>query len=114
MKKIIIDFVNLPRKLNKEKIKKAIAKKIISKEKTIIEIIFVSPKKIHQLNKKYRKVDKPTTVLAFPQIKSPNLNFNPLGTVVLCLPEIKKEIKTGENLEIKVTELIKHGFSNIL
>ncbi|MGB9706745.1 MAG: rRNA maturation RNase YbeY [Microgenomates group bacterium] len=93
-----------------------------------INLVFVDRKTIRALNKKYRRVDKPTTVLSF-YYSAPTLalakgggptsprsfgasrdlgqaNF-PLGEVLICPEEAKKQ-------KLKIEDLVAHGLSNIL
>jgi rRNA maturation RNase YbeY len=70
-----------------------------------INLVFVDRKIIWKLNKKYRKVDKPTTVLSFYYGKG-QANF-PAGEVFICPQEAKRQ-------KIKLEELIFHGVNNIL
>lgn len=51
-----------------------------------LSIACVSEKKSRELNKKYRKIDKPTNVLSFSLRKD-------MGELVLCKSVIKKELK---------------------
>lgn len=117
--KLILDIA-IPKELDLTSV--AIKNKVLAilKNKKIegnsfLEIIFVSSQKIHSLNKKYRGVDKPTTVLSFPQI-NPFHYSRHLGSIVLCLEEIEKirQLAEGETLELEVLKLIDHGLTNIL
>lgn len=64
-----------------EKIKTAILGK-----KYVLSVAFVSAKISHEINKKYRKKDKPTNVLSFALRRDE-------GELVLCKAVIKKEAK---------------------
>jgi len=70
-----------------------------------INLVFVDRKTIRVLNKKYRKSDKPTTVLSF--YYGEEGAGIPLGEVFICLEEAKRQ-------KIKLEELIPHGVNNIL
>jgi len=70
-----------------------------------INLVFVDRKTIRALNKKYRKINKPTTVLSFYYGKEGA--GIPLGEVFICLEEAKRQ-------KIKLEELIPHGVNNIL
>jgi len=58
-------------------------------EKYELDLIFVSEKKIHALNKTYRKVSSPTDILSFP------LNKNS-GEIFICEKIVKKKSKDFE------------------
>jgi probable rRNA maturation factor len=60
-------------------------KKILGKD-YFLSVAFVSPAKSRELNKKYRKKDKPTNVLSFALRKN-------AGEIILCPAVIKKEAK---------------------
>ncbi len=51
-----------------------------------LNVIFVSAKKIHFLNKRYRNIDKATDILSFPISKN-------IGEMYICYSEAKKEAK---------------------
>ncbi len=55
-------------------------------KKYSLSIAFISPKKSREINKKYRKIDKPTNILSF------SFNKNE-GEILLCQSVIKKETK---------------------
>lgn len=71
-----------------------------------LEVIFLSPDKIQQINNQFRNIDRPTDVLSFPQAQFP-VNINSIGTVFIC-PEVAKEE------DIEITELVKHGLLHLL
>ena len=77
--------------------------------KVVAELSFVSEKEIQALNKKYRKLDKPTDVLSFP-----TEDYEPgpdgvvrLGDMVIC----KEQAKIKGNT---VPFLIKHAMLHLL
>jgi len=57
-----------------------------------LSILFVGKRRIRGLNKRYRRIDRATDVLAFSMREGTNANLHPriLGDVVIC-PEIAKE-----------------------
>lgn len=64
----MIQITNLTRRKIDEKFLIGLAKKVLKEENKEIEnlsIVFVGKKRIWELNKKYRKKDKPTDVLSF-------------------------------------------------
>ena len=69
------------------------------KKKILISILFSGDKKIIELNKRFRKINKPTNVLSFP---SPTENNNDifLGDIIFSSQTILKE---AENFIIKNT-----------
>lgn len=67
-----------------------------------VSLRFVNRQEMRELNKKYRGIDKPTTVLTFSQ-----QDLKILGDIVICLGEAKKQ---GLTLE----ELLIHGLKNLI
>ncbi len=65
-----------------------IKNKILGK-KYELDLIFVSDKKIHALNKTYRHVDSPTDILSFPLEKNS-------GEIFICKKIAKKKCKDFE------------------
>lgn len=72
-----------------------------------LSIIFVKPEKIRFLNKIYRGIDKPTSILSFSQGQATPQGILMLGDVVICPSEAKR-------LNLSVESLIDHGISNLL
>ena len=84
-----------------------------------INLVFVDTEKMRQLNKQYRSLDEPTTVLTFNYLsdedRSPQeetktkavLENGCLGEILIC-PEQAKE----KNLSIE--ELLSHGIKRFL
>mgnify|MGYP003681892355 CR=1 FL=1 len=69
---------------------------------------------MRKLDRKYRGIDKPATVLTFSQkeekegqaFKEPPIKLKTLGDVVICLEEAKRQ---GQSLE----QLLIHGLKNL-
>lgn len=81
-----------------EKIKQDILGKKYS-----LSIAYVSEKKSRELNKRYRKIDKPTNVLSFALYKN-------VGELVLCKSIIRKELKKfNRNFDQLLGFLVIHG-----
>jgi probable rRNA maturation factor len=62
-----------------------------------VSVVFVSPAKIRQLNKKYRRIDCLTDVLSFSGDGALPANGWSLGELVVCVKQVKtnaKELKT--------------------
>lgn len=74
---------------------------------TQVSIAFVEKKVIRDLNRKYRNLDKATSVLSFFQGQAIPNGGMILGDIVIC-PQIAEE----QNL--KIPFLIKHGLKSLL
>ena len=85
---------------------------ILKKEgrrKSFLSLLFVGPKKMRQLNKKYRKKDKATNVLAFPGGKEA------LGEIVLCPFVIRKDaLEYKISFKRAVCWMFVHGLLHLL
>ena len=76
-------------------------------KKYSLSIAFVSENKSQELNKKYRRKDKPTNVLSF------SLRAN-MGEIVLCEPLIKREAKKlDKNYSKWLGFLVIHGMLHL-
>lgn len=79
-----------------------------------INLVFVDRQTIRRLNKKYRKIDKATTVLSFcycipteaRRAKADGVN-EVIGEIFICPVMAKKQ-------DLKLEDLVTHGFKNLL
>ena len=67
-------------------------------------LVFIDRSTIWRLNKKYRQVDRPTTVLTFYYGMD---GVGPVGEILICPAEAKKQ-------KISIERLIVHGLNNLL
>ncbi|MDD5145143.1 MAG: rRNA maturation RNase YbeY [Candidatus Pacebacteria bacterium] len=109
--------------LTKERIdKKALIKAaegVLKKEKKSgldLSIALVGQSRIKELNKIYRKKDKPTDVLSFSYYDS--LGHSPVseaGEIVICLSEVKKNAKkSGISSQRELIHILIHGVLHVL
>jgi len=69
-----------------------------------ISIVLVSDTKIKELNRKYRKINRVTDVLAFDY-----------GEIFICLPQAKRQAKQlGHSLKKELAILLIHGILHLL
>ena len=79
---------------------------------TEISLLFTNNAQIKDLNRTYRKQDKPTNVLSFPTDVS--LAIPMLGDVVLAFEVIADEAKAGKiTFEDNITHLLIHGYLHL-
>lgn len=86
-------------------------KKIIKGEKKQgeIDLSFVADRKIHELNKKFRKKDRPTDVLSF------NYDGKILGDVIISRETTRRNAKKyGVAYHDEVKRLVIHGTLHVL
>jgi len=118
-----INIRNLTKIQVDKEVLKEIIEKILKQEKKQgdVSIVFVSAKRIQDLNKKYRREDKVTDVLCFSQDSIVSDFFHltkesfELGEIIVCLTKVKKnaeEFKSSFEKELKW--VIIHGILHIL
>lgn len=72
---------------------------------------------ITQLNHEFRQKNKPTNVLAFPQILPDDIEIlpQPLGDIVICAPVVVAEAQAqGKTVEAHWAHLTTHGLLHLL
>ncbi len=89
-----------------------------------LSLVLVSDRRMRVLNRRYRKKDRPTDVLAFPllergQIYFPRrkINLSPvlLGDVVIAMPTAKRQAAAlGHSLCDEMARLLVHGVLHLL
>ena len=93
-----------------------------------VVVTLVSNERIHELNREYRGVDRPTDVLSFAMNEAGEEEMdiyideseideypNMLGDIVISLPKAKEQAKEyGHSLERELGFLAVHGFLHLL
>ena len=80
-----------------------------------ITIRIVDVKEITQLNKQYRKKNKPTNIIAFNFYPPPKVKTNLLGDLVICAPVVKLEAKSQHKTIVSHwAHLTIHGVLHLL
>ena len=87
-----------------------------------INIVFTSPNKIHEINKKYRDVDRETDVLSFPMYEKEELeNYvakpwkDILGDIIISIEQVKKQAEEyGHSFERELAYMMVHGFYHLM
>ena len=130
----MIEINNLTTVEVDEKPIKNIIEKVLEKERPAsakatageagdISIAFVGQGRIRVLNKRYRKKNRVTDVLAFPELKlsfekfriGPTKKFPGLGELVICLREVKKNAKKyNSSFEKELARVLIHGTLHLL
>jgi len=76
-------------------------------EEANLSIALVGQGRMRELNKKYRKKNRVTDVLAFP--------YSDSGEVIVCLKEVKKNAKRYETtFEKELSKVLIHGILHLL
>lgn len=87
-------------------------------KKGTISLVFVGPNRMRKLNYKFRKKNRVTDVLSFPQTKiegfvEPKTDF--LGEIVICPRTIKKLAKReNKNYEQELVRTLIHGVLHLI
>ena len=107
-----------------EKIFSIIAKRteeILKLEKEYsASVIFVNPEEIHEINKTYRGIDRPTDVISFALMDSEDdyemmEDDNELGDIFINVEAIRNQAKEyGHSLRREVCFLFTHGLLHLL
>ena len=87
-------------------------------EDAIFNIILVNTEEIHELNKKYRNVDRPTDVISFA-LEDKNTFKNPiarmLGDIYICIPIAYSQAENYGHSRIReICFLATHGILHLL
>lgn len=86
-----------------------IANSVDGDHKAEVSIILTNDKKIRELNRNYRNIDKPTNVLSF-ELNDPEL----LGDVFISLDTVQREaMEQGKSFKDHLTHIIVHGILHL-
>lgn len=113
-----LEFSNSTKKyrVNEKKLK-ALVNKIAALSgvgKGTLSLSFVGEKKIRNINKEFRNIDKPTNVISFPFMDYAGKEFI-LGDIIISLPVAEKQAaKEGNEFHQYVAFLLIHGFLHLL
>lgn len=108
-----------------EKIDKSFVRKVVKHtlkkmeaEKSEVNIIFVGLEEIHEINKTYRNVDRPTDVISFALEDTEDVTVyeeRVLGDIYICLDKVHEQAKEYGHTEIReMAFLIVHGLLHLL
>lgn len=92
----------------------------LDKKRCEISVTFVDLDEIHELNRQYRGVDKPTDVLSFPQFDDleeeiPEVCEICLGDVVICEQKAREQAEEfGHSFERELVYLFTHSVLHLL
>lgn len=113
-----LEFSNNTKKyrVNEEKLKALVNKiaRLSGIKKGTLSLSFVGEKKIRDINKEFRGIDKPTNVISFPFMDYAGEEFI-IGDIVICLSVAKEQAKKeGNDFHQYIAFLIIHGFLHLL
>ena len=93
----------------------ATLKKMLPKVQGELNVVFVDDKTIHALNKAHRHMDKPTDVLSFSYMDTPDFKTSrAIGEIYISVPTAKRQAPDyGKTLEDELKKLITHGVLHV-
>lgn len=110
------------RKRIKQRIKEVLKKQGLTSS-IEVSLAFVGPRKIRQLNRDFRGIDRSTSVLSFSQMEKradepfrlPPSDVMRLGDVVICYQEAQRlASQEGIMVEEEIDRLVEHGLLHLL
>lgn len=117
MNKILINKEVYDREITKPLIKKITQEilKNLNLDNVEISITLTDNETIRNINKEWRRKDKPTDVLSFPQGETVGYRYNVLGDVIISLPYAKKQAQDiGHSYKEEIVRLLTHGILHLL
>ena len=107
---------------NSQEILREILKIVSNNNNYLVNLFLIGKRKSQQLNCQYRKIDKPTDVLAFPfyhfykeEIEFAKDDPQDLGDIFICYPVANKQAQEKKNsLEKEIYFLFLHGLLHLL
>ncbi|MCD6231365.1 rRNA maturation RNase YbeY [Candidatus Aerophobetes bacterium] len=110
----LIEILNLQKREVDLEFLRKVASKLLKNEDKEISIVLVDEKKIRQLNKKFRREDKSTDVLAFPLGGEFISTRDLLGEVIISVESAQKEAKKrNHSLKEEIVLLLIHGILHL-
>ncbi len=86
-----------------------------------VSVVLVDDETIHELNRNFRDVDRPTDVLSFSMIEGEDVlpdvpgELNPIGDIVVSIPTaIRQADDYGHSFKREFAFLLIHGFLHII
>lgn len=106
-------------------IEKCFKEEKLENAKLTITITLTTPNVIHEINKQYRNVDRPTDVLSFPMFekdeldeKIENQDFEHediLGDVIISIEKVREQAREyGHSFERELSYMVVHGFYHLI
>ena len=87
-------------------------------ESRFLSVVLTTDETIHEYNREYRSVDRPTDVLSFPADEGDDLLAPPdgfLGDIMISIPRAREQAKAlGHSTEREILFLTVHGVLHLL
>lgn len=130
MKKVVeIQYEQMEEQKENEKIVETVLQTCFATEgltntKLYVNVIFTNLDGIQEINRTYRKIDKPTDVLSFPMFEAAEIEVlkqkeNPveevLGDIVIATEKVTEQAKEyGHSFQRELAYLLVHGFYHLM
>lgn len=125
---IEIDYDDIKKLPNEEKLIKKVIETVLKEEDIIQELeIYVTltnNESIHKTNLEQRNVDRPTDVLSFPMFEREEIHFlkennkqepTILGDIIVSIEKVKEQAEEyGHSFERELAYLVTHGMLHLL
>lgn len=96
-----------------KKIASIVLKKMDVPNDSELCVSFIEDKKMRELNRTYRNIDRTTDVLTFPQGEGPGYTL--LGDIVISLDTVRRHSASyGNTVQEEIKKLIVHGILHLL
>ena len=83
---------------------------VIGKADASVTVAFVSDKKIRELNRQFRRIDKATDVLSFPS----DSNDGEMGDIAISIETAARQAKqSGLTFDGEIAQLLLHGLLHL-
>ena len=82
-----------------------------------ITVTLVDDEAIHEINRSYRNVDRPTDVISFPSEEGENIAAIPdgfLGDIIISVPRAQAQAEYGHSFRRELSFLAVHGTLHLL
>ncbi len=80
-----------------------------------VAVLFTRDAEIRALNRRFRRRDRPTDVLAFPDSRGPDAEEGRIGDIVISIPAAGRNARAaGHPLSLELRLLLLHGFLHLL
>lgn len=100
-------------KSNLKKITRLVLKELGLPKDSELCITFIEDPQMRELNRTYRKIDRTTDVLSFPQSEGPD--FTLLGDIIISIDTAKRHSESyGVTLHQELKKLIIHGILHLI
>lgn len=80
-----------------------------------VAILFTQDAEIRRLNHRFRRRNRATDVLAFPDARGPDAEVSRIGDIVISIPAARRNAReAGQALACELRRLLIHGFLHLL